>query len=846
MNSRTSFKEVFSKPGVQWAIVIFLIIVFLGIIFLSVNVLRGGESLPPTIVIGTPNATVASILTQTAYATEHNFFPSTWTITATSTFYPTSTVTTTPTVTHTGVPTLTLARTNTSTPTRTKTLTPYHTAVIYRTSTRTPTITKTPTVYGRLTISKLPASQTIGSGGTAIFNITVTNSGPVALTSIVTTDTLSPDCSRSIGTLAVGASSSYTCTKTGVIASFTNFITVMGRNPSGRDVWANTASTVTVVAASPHITLAKTVSPIIYSTLGQVLNYTFVATNDGNVPLTNVTITDPNLPSFVCTPVQPAVLAVSATLSCSGSHTVTQADLDAGTFSNTATASGSPPSGPVVTGTASNTATSTASAGITITKLPASQTIVYGTAATFNITVTNSGGVTLTGVTVTDALASNCNRPAIGTLAPAAFTTYSCTLANVTASFTNTAIASGTPPSGPAVTNSASATVTVNYNPHISLTKGISSSTYSAVGQVLNYTLTATNDGNVSLTSVSITDAKLGALVCTPSQPATLAPSATLSCTGSHTVIQNDLDYGSYYNTATVSGTPPTGPAVTASDSKTAVASTRPDRIAASIETDADGDLEIVIMNPTGLGQVTIDIASTDMHLGSWSPLGDWLVYDTGAAGHLYMVRPDGTYNTLIPNLPSGSNTQPSWSPDGTWIVFVNNSGSQTDLYIIHPDGTSLTRMTNDSVIESDPSWLTSVKLIFVGDSGVAGNNEIYTLVTSPLGSPSQLITFAGAGLNGSPYGKPDGTIIVFARNDSGAPGWDIWLANGDGSSPSAYGPLSTANADIQPSWSRDVLNILFLSDSAVPGTYQMYIGDGVLTMVADGFSNEINPRWMP
>ena len=40
------------------------------------------------------------------------------------------------------------------------------------------------------------------------------------------------------------------------------------------------------------------------------------------------------------------------------------------------------------------------------------------------------------------------------------------------------------------------------------------------------YTLTATNDGNVTLTGVTIADPKLGTLVCTPPQPATLAPGA--------------------------------------------------------------------------------------------------------------------------------------------------------------------------------------------------------------------------------------------------------------------------------------------------------------------------------
>ena len=71
----------------------------------------------------------------------------------------------------------------------------------------------------------------------------------------------------------------------------------------------------------------------------------------------------------------------------------------------------------------------------------------------------------------------------------------------------------------------------------------------------LHYTLVATNDGNVTLTGVSITDAKLGALTCNPTQPATLAPAATLTCTGTYLTTQADVNAGQVDNTANASGT---------------------------------------------------------------------------------------------------------------------------------------------------------------------------------------------------------------------------------------------------------------------------------------------------
>src|SRR4029077_7536527 len=74
------------------------------------------------------------------------------------------------------------------------------------------------------------------------------------------------------------------------------------------------------------------------------------------------------------------------------------------------------------------------------------------------------------------------------------------------------------------------------------------------VGQVITYTLTATNEGNTTLHEVKVSDSPaLVNLTCTPPTPvASLAPEAKVKCTGTHTVTQADLDNGSFEDTGTV------------------------------------------------------------------------------------------------------------------------------------------------------------------------------------------------------------------------------------------------------------------------------------------------------
>jgi hypothetical protein len=64
----------------------------------------------------------------------------------------------------------------------------------------------------------------------------------------------------------------------------------------------------------------------------------------------------------------------------------------------------------------------------------------------------------------------------------------------------------------------------------------------------------ATNTGNVTLTGVTIVDGTLpglSALICTPPQPATLAPTQTLNCTATYVVTQVDAEAGQIDNLAT-------------------------------------------------------------------------------------------------------------------------------------------------------------------------------------------------------------------------------------------------------------------------------------------------------
>lgn len=116
----------------------------------------------------------------------------------------------------------------------------------------------------------------------------------------------------------------------------------------------------------------------------------------------------------------------------------------------------------------------------------------------------------------------------------------------------------------------------VEADPALALTKTASPTRVSRAGEVVTYTLTAQNIGNVDLTDVAFFDdlPGLAPLDCDRDYPATLAPSDRLICTSARAVTQDDIDFGAVFNVAEVAGEAPGGDPEDPQDDVVAVDST--------------------------------------------------------------------------------------------------------------------------------------------------------------------------------------------------------------------------------------------------------------------------------
>ena len=68
-------------------------------------------------------------------------------------------------------------------------------------------------------------------------------------------------------------------------------------------------------------------------------------------------------------------------------------------------------------------------------------------------------------------------------------------------------------------------------------------------------------------------------------------------------------------------------------------------------------------------------------------------------------MDPDGTALTRLTN-NMAFDSQPSWSPDGSKIAFISDRDGNDDVYIMDADGLNVTRITNTATErESRPRW---------------------------------------------------------------------------------------------------------------------------------------------
>jgi len=268
----------------------------------------------------------------------------------------------------------------------------------------------------------------------------------------------------------------------------------------------------------------------------------------------------------------------------------------------------------------------------------------------------------------------------------------------------------------------------------------------------------------------------------------------------------------------------------------------------------------------------------------AWSPAGDWIAFtsERGGPANLFRMHPDGSgverltsdaayddqatfspdsrqiafvstraggfANLWILDLATrkaraltsgrGGDFRPAWSPDGRWIAFSSDRDSNlptansrwerlqlVDIYLIHPDGSGLRRMTQHGNFCGSPRWTADSKSIVTycmpAEDTWTHRTKLLTPYVADAASQIDKIDVAtgsmvpitsGPGVKLAPSVLASGSI-AYLRGE----GDRLEIVSGDGKAGPSGTDLATSPAAWSPDGSRVVYSRTAFSPSPAP-----------------------------
>ena len=453
----------------------------------------------------------------------------------------------------------------------------------------------------KTTISEPANGETYALGETIEYRITVTNTGNLTVEDVKVLDELTGNIGDQAlvveEPLAPGKKAefnvSYTVTEKDILAgSVVNEATATGTstNPDDPEVPVIPGKTEDPTdPANGHLVITKsTISEPANGkayALGETITYKIIVKNDGNLTIKDIEVTDELTGNIGDKAWKIEELAPGKLEEFTTSYTVTEKDILAGSVVNEATAKGTSPDPenpdvPVKPGEKEDP-TDPANGHLNITKTTTStpangSAYALGETITYQITVKNDGNLTIKDIEVTDELTGNIGDKAwkIDSLSPdesKVFTAeYKVTEADILkGEVHNEATAKGKNPDPEKpevpVDPGTKDEPTVKAEPSLFVDKEANQKAGGyALGEEISYTIRVLNNGNVTISNITVTDEMTGLNETIP----TLAVGEEKIFTTTHKVTEADILKGKILNVATAKGTDPKGNPVEKDDTK--------------------------------------------------------------------------------------------------------------------------------------------------------------------------------------------------------------------------------------------------------------------------------------
>lgn len=252
------------------------------------------------------------------------------------------------------------------------------------------------------------------------------------------------------------------------------------------------------------------------------------------------------------------------------------------------------------------------------------------------------------------------------------------------------------------------------------------------------------------------------------------------------------------------------------------------------------GAKRVIVMDADGENQRTLTKRGSLNLLPSWSPNGSKILFTSYRSDNpdLYEKPLRGGPARKISGR-AGLNTGGRYAPDGRSIVVTLSKDGNSEIYKLNSSGKVQKRLTNSWGIDTSPTFSPDGKTIaFV--SSRAGNPQIYEMPAA--GGSAKRLTFQGT-YNQTPAYDPQGGLIAFTARDERNK-FDIFVYHRGDRKITRVTQGKGNNED--PSFSPNGNLIVFISDRS--GTKQVWVStiDGSVQKRVTTGGRYSSPSWGP
>lgn len=247
----------------------------------------------------------------------------------------------------------------------------------------------------------------------------------------------------------------------------------------------------------------------------------------------------------------------------------------------------------------------------------------------------------------------------------------------------------------------------------------------------------------------------------------------------------------------------------------------------------------LAIMDQDGANQRSLSNGSAIVLTPRFSPTRQEITYMSyeGGQPQVYLLQLETGQRELVGNFP-GMTFAPRFSPDGQKVILsLGRDDGNSNIFSMDLRSRTTTRLTDSGSIDTSPSYSPDgSQVVFTSDRG--GQPQIYKMGAD--GSGQARVSFGG-GSYSTPVWSPRGDLIAFTKQTAGE--FQIGVMRTDGSGERI---LSTGFQQEGPTWAPNGRYIMFFKDGAGgPKLYSIDLtGRNEQAIPSKNYASD--PAWSP